>query len=115
MTIDQLIFVGFRGYVFALHRDTGEIVWCNSQMHSGYVSMLLDGDRLIVSSSGYMYCLDPLSGQILWHNPLTGYGTGVTHLVSVRGQSSQVQIADAADADAQAAASSASASASASS
>jgi outer membrane protein assembly factor BamB len=95
MTVDQLIFVGFRGYAFALHRDTGEIVWCNSQMHSGYVSMLLDGDRLIVSSSGYMYCLDPLTGQILWHNPLSGYGTGVTHLVSVRGSASQVQVEQA--------------------
>jgi outer membrane protein assembly factor BamB len=104
MTIDQLIFVGFRGYAFALHRDTGEVVWCNSQMHSGYVSMLLDGDRLIVSCSGYIYCLNPLTGQVLWHNPLSGYGTGVTHLLSVRGQSSQVVIADAADEEAQAAA-----------
>jgi outer membrane protein assembly factor BamB len=108
MTIDQLIFVGFRGYAFALHRDTGEVVWCNSQMHSGYVSMLLDGDRLIVSCSGYMYCLDPLTGQVLWHNPLSGYGTGVTHLLSVRGQSSQVVIADVADEEARAAATSAS-------
>jgi len=96
MTVDQLIFVGFRGYAMALHRDTGEVVWCNSQMHSGYVSMLLDGDRLIVSTNGYMYCLDPLTGNILWHNPLTGYGTGVAHLVSVRGQSSQIQIEEAA-------------------
>jgi outer membrane protein assembly factor BamB len=97
MTVDDLIFVGFRGYAFALHRDTGEMVWCNSQMHSGYVSMLLDGDRLIVSCSGYMYCLNPLTGDILWHNPLSGYGTGVTHLVSVRGQSSQVAVAEAAE------------------
>ena len=96
MTIDQLIFVGFRGYAMALNRDTGEMVWCNSQMHSGYVSMLLDGDRLIVSTNGYMYCLDPMTGKILWHNPLTGYGMGVAHLVSVRGQSSQVLLAEAA-------------------
>jgi outer membrane protein assembly factor BamB len=102
MTVDQLIFVGFGGYAFALHRDTGEIVWCNSQMHSGYVSMLLDGDRLIVSCSGYMYCLDPLSGEILWHNPLKGYGIGVAHLVSVRGQSSQVEVEQAAAEQAQA-------------
>jgi outer membrane protein assembly factor BamB len=97
MTIDDLIFVGFRGYAMALHRDTGELVWCNSQMRSGYVSMLLDGDRLIVSTNGYMYCLDPLTGRILWHNPLTGYGTGVAHLTSVRGQSSQVVVAQAAE------------------
>ena len=97
MTVDQLIFVGFRGYAMALDRDTGAIVWCNSQMHSGYVSMLLDGDRLIVSTNGYMHCLNPLTGTILWHNPLTGYGTGVAHLVSVRGQSSQVLLEEAAE------------------
>jgi outer membrane protein assembly factor BamB len=108
MSIDDLIFVGFGGYALALHRDTGAIVWSNSQLHGGYVSMLLDEDRLIVSCNGYMYCLNPLTGHILWHNPLKGYGTGVAQLVSVRGQSSQVGIAQAAETD-QAAASSASA------
>jgi outer membrane protein assembly factor BamB len=108
MSLDDLIFVGFRGYVMALHRDTGEIVWCNSKLHSGYVSMLLDDDRLIVSCSGYMYCLNPLTGTILWHNPLKGFGTGVAQLVSVRGQSSQVVVTQAAEAEQQAAASSAS-------
>jgi outer membrane protein assembly factor BamB len=97
MTIDQLIFVGFRGYAMALHRDTGEMVWCNSEMRSGYVTLLLDGDRLIVSTNGYMYCLDPLTGKILWHNPLSGYGTGVTHLASVRGQSTPIVMAQAAE------------------
>ncbi len=107
MTIDQLIFVGFRGYAIALDRNTGEVVWCNDKMHGGYVSMLLDGDRLIVSTNGYMYCLHPLTGEILWHNPLSGYGTGVAHLVSVRGQSSQTLVQQAAEEE-QAAATSAS-------
>jgi outer membrane protein assembly factor BamB len=66
-------------------------------MHSGYVTLLLDGDRLIVSTNGYLYCLDPTTGQIQWHNPMTGYGFGApTSLVSVRGQSSQVVIEQAA-------------------
>jgi hypothetical protein len=95
--IDQLIFVGLNGYAVALHRETGEIVWSNSEMHSGYVTLLLDGDRLIVSTNGYLYCLDPLTGRILWHNPMTGYGFGApTSLVSVRGQSSQVVLEQAA-------------------
>jgi outer membrane protein assembly factor BamB len=110
MTVDQLVFVGFRGYAMALDRDTGEVVWCNSEMRSGYVSMLLDGDRLIVSTNGYMYCLNPLTGTILWHNPLTGYGTGVAHLVSVRGQSSQSVLTEAAEEEASASAAATSAS-----
>jgi outer membrane protein assembly factor BamB len=90
MDIEQLIFVGLNGYVAALHRDTGELVWTNDQMHSGYVTLLLDGDRLIVSTNGYIYCLSPYTGKILWHNPMKGFGAGApTALVSVRGQSSQ--------------------------
>jgi outer membrane protein assembly factor BamB len=99
LTIDQLIFVGFNGYALALDRDTGEIVWSNNQLKSGYVSLLLDGDRLIVSTNGYMFCLHPLTGEILWHNPLKGYGTGPTSLVSVRGGYSSSLIEQAASAD----------------
>ncbi len=100
MTIDDLLFVGLNGYALALSRQTGEIVWYNDQMKSGYVTLLLDGDRLIVSTNGYLYCLDPLTGQILWHNPLKGYGMGTpTSLVSVRGQSSQVVVEQAAAAE----------------
>jgi outer membrane protein assembly factor BamB len=105
MPIEQLLFVGLNGYVVALHRDTGEMIWSNSQMHSGYVTLLLDGDRLIVSTSGYIYCLDPLTGKILWHNPLKGYGRAApTSLVSVRGQSSQATIEQFAEEEAAAAA-----------
>jgi outer membrane protein assembly factor BamB len=87
MPIEQLIFVGLNGYVVALHRDSGEIVWTNKEMHHGYVTLLLDGDRLIASSSGYIYCLNPFTGKILWHNPMKGYGLATpTALVSVRGQ-----------------------------
>jgi outer membrane protein assembly factor BamB len=96
MPIEQLIFIGLNGYAVALDRNTGEIVWYNDQMKSGYVTLLLDGDRLIASTNGYIYCLDPRNGRILWHNPMTGYGTAPTSLISVRGQSSQVVIQQAA-------------------
>jgi outer membrane protein assembly factor BamB len=90
MTVDQLIFVGLNGRAAALDRETGAIVWCNKKMRRGYVTLLLDGDRLIVSSNGYLYCLDPLTGEILWYNPMKGYGLGTpTSLTSVRGASSQ--------------------------
>jgi len=97
MRVEQLIFVGLNGYALALDRDSGEIVWSNNEMKSGYVTLLLDGDRLICSTNGYLYCLDPLTGQTLWHNPLRGYGSGApTALVSVRGQSPQMLTAQAA-------------------
>jgi outer membrane protein assembly factor BamB len=94
--VSQLIFVGLNGYALALHRDTGEIVWSNNQMKSGYVTLLLDGDRLIASTNGYIYCLDPLTGEILWHNPLKGYGAGApTAMVSLRSQSLPLRVQQA--------------------
>lgn len=103
-TLDQLVFVGLNGYAVALDRDTGQIVWSNDQMKNGYVTMLLDGDRLIVSTNGYLYCLDPLTGRIRWHNPMKGYGMGApTSLVSVHGQSADVIMQQAAAIAAQAA------------
>jgi outer membrane protein assembly factor BamB len=94
--VERLIFVGFNGYVVALDRDTGEIVWSNNELNNGHVTFLLDGDRLIVSTNGYIYCLDPLTGHILWHNPMKGYGCGTASLISVRGSSSQTVLQQAA-------------------
>ena len=68
----------------ALDRYTGEMVWeWKSPEGKGYVTMLLDGDRLIVAVMGYVYCLDPLFGQEVWRNPLTGKGVGVTSIASI--------------------------------
>ncbi len=115
MPIDQLIFIGLNGYVLALHRDSGEIIWSNNELKGGFVTLILDGDRLIVSTNGYIYCLEPTTGKIRWHNPLKGYGQGApTSLVSTRSQVSQAALIEmAASIGAQhAAAASASASAS---
>ncbi len=88
-SIDNLIFVAFNHHVLGMNRIDGTVVWRNSKLPRGYMSLMLDGDRLIVSSNGYMYCLDPATGKELWSNPLRGFGTGPTAMVSVRGQSSQ--------------------------
>ncbi len=87
--ISRLVFIGFNSRIAALDRDTGEVVWTwKSTAGSGFVSVLLDGDRLIASVQGYTYCLDTLTGKQMWHNPLKGMGTGVPCLASVRGTTS---------------------------
>ncbi len=92
--VSDLIFVGLNGYALALHRDTGAIIWSQDNLKSGYVTILLDGDRLIVSTDGHMFCLDPLTGKKVWYNKLKGYGTGPTALASVRGQAAPLAQAD---------------------
>jgi len=109
-TIEDLVFVGFNSRVVALDRYTGELVWLwKSPKGTGFVSLLLDGDRLIASVHGYTYCLEPLFGQQVWANPLRGTGVGVPSLVSVRGGSSTASGAGAAAAQQQQAAAAAAA------
>ena len=84
--IDQLVFVGFHSRVVALDRDTGALVWqWKSPKGSGYTTVFVDGDRVIVSVMGYTYCLVPSTGEQLWFNELAGLGTGVPSIASVRG------------------------------
>ena len=90
MSLD-LVYVGFNGRVLALDRDTGEIVWTwkMGRFGGGFVTQLLDGDRLIVSVGGYLYCLDASTGKQIWYNGTKGHGSGLASIVSARGQSSQ--------------------------
>ncbi len=63
MKIDDLVFVGLNGRVAAMDRKSGQIVWSNDKLKGGYVSLLLDGDRLIVSSNGYLFSSGPVKWQ----------------------------------------------------
>jgi len=86
--LEYLIFVGFNSRVAAINRDSGALVWqWKSPKGTGYTTVLLDGDRLIVSIVGYTYCLVPRTGEVLWFNELAGMGTGVASIASVRGGS----------------------------
>ena len=108
MNIRDLVFTGFNGRVAALDRQSGDIVWkWVAPKGSQFVSLLLDGDRLVVSVNGYMYGLNPLTGELLWHNDMPGFGMGVASLVSVNGVSSNASVPGAAAQMAQQAASSA--------
>jgi outer membrane protein assembly factor BamB len=100
-TLADLVFVSFNKQVVALDRYTGELVWkWTSPKGSGFTAILVDGDRLIVSSQGYTYCLEPLFGQEVWSNPLEGMGVGIPCLASINGStSSAAMIISAASAE----------------
>jgi hypothetical protein len=96
-TSEDMVFVALNGRVVALDRESGEMLWQWAAPKSGgYMTLLPDRDRLVVSAGGYIYCLDPGTGQQRWHNPLTGFGFGVAALATVHGHSPHDDVASAA-------------------
>ena len=112
ITLDQIVFAGFNKRVVALNQNTGQVVWdWTCPTGSGYVSLLLTDERhLIVSVSGYTYCLDPATGQQMWFNELKGYGVGVASLAAWGASSATSPTIAAAEEEAAAAAAAAGAS-----
>ncbi|HLX63295.1 MAG TPA: PQQ-binding-like beta-propeller repeat protein [Planctomycetota bacterium] len=109
MTVDDFLFVAFNRWVVALRKDTGEIAW-EWRAPSGmtFTAVLIEDNWAYVSSSGYTYCLDALTGTQIWANDLPGKGTGVPCLATKK-QSSALYSAAAAQVAADAASSSSSA------
>lgn len=76
------VYVGIRKHVLALDRATGQELWRTKlegmrvRAHD-FVGLELSGDDLLASCCGELYCLDPQTGVVRWHNQLTGLGTGV--------------------------------------
>jgi outer membrane protein assembly factor BamB len=100
MRNQDLVFVGLNGRVAALQISSGETIWeWRSPKGLGYVNLLVEQNVLVAGSNGYVYGLDPKTGDQLWFNELKGYGLGVTSLATLGGSTSQPVVLQAAAAD----------------
>jgi len=84
MKTSELVFVGIGKSVLALNRGTGEQVWATRLKGYDFVHVVLDGGRVFATCCGEIYCLDPLTGEVRWHNPLKGFGTGLATIATER-------------------------------
>ena len=82
MKTSDLIFLGIRGSAVALNRVTGEQVWATHLKGISFVNVVLDGNAVLASCHGEVFCLDPLTGKGLWHNPLRGFGIGLVTMAT---------------------------------
>jgi outer membrane protein assembly factor BamB len=82
MKTSELIFIGIKGSVIALHRGTGQQVWATHLKGSDFVNVVVQSEMLLASCYGEIFCLDPLTGDALWHNPLKGFGTGLATIAT---------------------------------
>ena len=54
------------------------------------MNVLVDGDRILASTKGEVFCLDAATGTRLWHNSLPGEGTGLITFATPAGASTPV-------------------------
>jgi outer membrane protein assembly factor BamB len=86
--ISSTVFIGIHGSVVALDRATGQELWSTDLKGGQFVSVLLDGSRVLASTKGEVFCLDAATGQILWHNSMPGMGWGIVSMATINGTSS---------------------------
>ncbi|MGA2176167.1 MAG: PQQ-binding-like beta-propeller repeat protein [Verrucomicrobiota bacterium] len=78
----DLVFIGINGSVVALNCASGAQAWATDLKGVGFVNVVLQNDALLASCDGEIFCLDPLTGNVRWHNPLKGFGTGLATIAT---------------------------------
>ncbi len=76
------VYLGIKGSVLALELSTGRRLWDAALKGQGFVSVLVEGRRVLAATRGEMFCLDAATGRLLWHEPLKGYGWGLVSLAT---------------------------------
>ena len=82
MAQSKFIYLGIKGSVLALNSANGAQAWATKLRGDDFVNVALEGSNLFAATRGEIFCLDPLTGIVRWHNPLRGFGWG---LVSMAG------------------------------
>ncbi|KAI8807486.1 quinon protein alcohol dehydrogenase-like superfamily [Cladochytrium replicatum] len=80
ISADDLLYVGVLGFVHALRKSSGTLVWSKTLDKTGFNPTVIQPHppttSLIVSSGANLRCLSASNGEQLWENPLIGFGMG---------------------------------------
>jgi outer membrane protein assembly factor BamB len=82
MKTSDLVFIGIKGSVVALNRATGGQEWATSLKSADFVNVGLQDGAVLAACHGEIYCLDPFTGEMRWHNPLRGLGWGLATIAT---------------------------------
>lgn len=73
----EKLFIGIKGHVIYLNKETGKSIWTTKlKSSSGVTNIHFEGNFLIASTNGHLFCLSPDDGSLKWTNPLNGFGNG---------------------------------------
>ncbi len=82
MTTSQLVFVGIKGSVIALHAQTGQQAWGVHLSGANFVNVQVLEGKVIAACNGEIFCLDAATGRTVWQNGLKGFGFGLATLAA---------------------------------
>jgi hypothetical protein len=82
MKNSDLVFIGIKGTVIALNAANGQQAWATHLKGANFVNVVVQNEVILASCEGEIFCLDPLTGNVLWHNPLTGFGLGLATIAT---------------------------------
>ena len=66
---EQILIIGFNGWVLGLHPSTGDIVW-QDEIGGTAVRLVVTGDRIYAASNEGVVALEYPSGKRLWRTEL---------------------------------------------
>ncbi len=78
--MQDLIFIGAKGWVVAIDRATGQEAWRSELKGIDFVTLALSGRDVLAASRGRLYCLDASTGYVKWQNELKGLGWGIVSI-----------------------------------
>lgn len=94
---ESLVYVGIQHHVLAFDRKTGAEVWrvplkAKFTSTSDFVNVVRDREGLFATCAGEIFALDPSTGEVLWHEPLKGLGTGLVTVATDMGGKSETAV-----------------------
>ena len=89
----SLVYIGLKHHVIALDRKTGVEVWrtpldAKYKSSAAFVNVVRDREGLFATCAGELFSLEPVTGEVLWHEPLKGLGTGLVSIATDLGGAS---------------------------
>jgi PQQ-like domain len=85
MANPNLVYVGIRGSVLALDKNSGARVWEQKLKGGAFVTLLVEDEKIFAGAQGEIFCLDAATGKLLWQDGLRGYGLGLMHIATANG------------------------------
>jgi outer membrane protein assembly factor BamB len=71
------LYIGIGGHIVAIQASTGEEIWRTKLRRTSFVTVCVRPGAIFGGAAGHLYCLDPATGALRWHNGLDGLGTSL--------------------------------------